>query len=361
MKIKIHLNKIDDAIMLRSLDIGFPTSRVKTPVRTVQKYFVNKGHINEIFHLISRAKLGRLLSSTKEETLFNKMIQNELINGAVNFTFLSYQDIGLPSKREMELLADLQYVYSDAAIVPLCPNIINQNRANRLVDSFHGFINGFIEEIDRLNNKSIIGLIPARYPRQYLTRLFDLYDSYGVVSFVIDSDGSSIFDNLSWLRKVQTELHQRKISDDGFIYNINSNPGKFIRNAPSVLAKDFITLPFGIDILGSSHISPKLPSDVWIKLSATRDKSPRLFNPLTYGYYKDIKKASDYEIARRINIQRQQREAEQLQEKIREEATNIEYLKEKREIKRDKVIDTIIGFKKDVVSDRGKQISLFDE
>jgi hypothetical protein len=106
---------------------------------------------------------------------------------------------------------------------------------------------------------------------------------------------------------------------------------------------------------------PKLPSEVWIKLSATRDKSPRIFNPLTYGYYRDIKKASTYDIARKINIQRQQREAEQLQEKIREEATSIEYLKEKREIKRDNVIDTLIDFKKVVISDRGKQKSLFDE
>jgi hypothetical protein len=68
-------------------------------------------------------------------------------------------------------------------------------------------------------------------------------------------------------------------------YGINSYEGKFAKNAVEIPAKDFISMGYGIDILGMNHIPPSMPSEAW-KSRPIIETSYRLFNRKIYGYTK---------------------------------------------------------------------------
>jgi hypothetical protein len=203
-------------------------------------------------------------------------------------------------------------------------------------------------------------LIPAKLPRQYLHDILDLYSKEDITSFVIDSDGSSIYTNLSWLRGLQRELHARKISEEGFLYNINSNQGKFLKNADSVLAKDFITLPFGIDILGGNHVVPRMPKEAWAKLAAERPRSPRLFDAGSYAYVRSRDPAMTITDAKTRNIGRQQSESARLRQAVSEDGTAVGHLRGKRLVAAENVIEDVAKFKQDVKEKKVVHKSLFD-
>jgi hypothetical protein len=360
MKLSIRVRDVDTELMLRMLEIGFREVRIQTPERTTSKILYPQGIINEIYHVIGPDRIQTIQSDTSEEAAYNRKLSNERMDGAVNLAFLSYDGTNVPSGKDMATLADIQYAHSEAAIVPLCPNLIGSNIGDDLLEKFATYIQRYIGIVKTLNNKTILGVIPAKIPRLFIPDILDLYLKQDVMSFVIDSDGTSIYTNLSWLRGLQRELYMRNISEEGFLYNINSNQGKFLKNADQVLAKDFITLPFGIDILGSNHIKPKLPTETWARLAAERPRSVRLFDAGTYAYVKSGDPKTTYDIAKVHNIKRQQGETARLRQVISEDGTAVRHLKGKRLVAAENVLEDVAKFKQEVKEKKVVHKSLFD-
>jgi len=179
-----------------------------------------------------------------------------------------------------------------------------------------------------------------------------------ITSFVIDSDGSSLYSNPSWIKALQRGLYNLGILENGFLYNINSLEGKFMKKADVTLARDFVTLSLGMDILGSNHkpMSMRFPEE---RMDPdNRRKGPRVFDPETYGYTR----APHLEIkpVKRMNLISQYAESLKIQRVIKEENTAASYLNRKPQFIENGVLDMAREVKSDI-SKRKRQKSIFDE
>jgi hypothetical protein len=359
MKLRVKIEEVDEQLLTRVLDIHFPGKTLKSPIKATNKSTSLLG-LNEIYHEVSSDKLHEIKTNSTNERLFNQKIQNELVNNAVNFVFLRYTGEVCPNPEDMETLVDLQYAYSDVAIIPSCPGLLKSedNVGNAFWDSFISYIESYLRIVETLNKKSIIGLIPHQMPRTLIPQLLEYYQGNDITSFVIDSDGSSLYSNLSWVQIIQRTLHKLNILDEGFIYDINSERGKFLKNADVVLAKDFVGLGLGVDILGNLHLGPRLNATAWRNIKMATYRGPRVFDPETYGYMRVPSLTA--EVANLENIKRQYRELGKIQSVLREEPSVTNYLNTKELIETHRVTEKARDFKREVFEQRTAQSTLFD-
>lgn len=337
------------------MEIRFADKSITTPIKSLNKTVPVAG-FNEIFHRIGLEKISLISSDASAEMKFNKDARRERKDDTINLFFLSYKGDKVPGKNAMSTLADLQYVNSDLAIMPLCPEIVKSNEGEDLINKFTFYINEYLKIVETLNNKTIVGIIPARLPRQFLPTVLDLYHSHDITSFVIDSDGSSLYSNPSWIKALQRGLHDIGIFDEGFIYNINSFEGRFSGKANITLARDFITLTLGMDILGVNHKQFAIPVERRIKMDNSQ-KGARLFDPQTYGYTRDP--SLEIKAAKMSNLLSQHREALRIQRVINEEGTASHYFQKKSQLMENNVLERVHEVKIDLTESR-KQRSIFD-
>jgi len=60
-----------------------------------------------------------------------------------------------------------------------------------------------------------------------------------------------------------------------------------MKNENKILAKDFMSMGFGIDILGLNHIGPRMRTEDWVRLrEKRRENILRLFDKEDYAYVK---------------------------------------------------------------------------
>lgn len=355
MKLSIKTKEVDEELLMRVLDIKVGGKKATTPSKSVNAY-VETGEMNEIHKGITLEKINEINEDNRTERYFNRNISKEMKDNSLNLVFLRYNDSIIPDEISMETIVDLQYHYTDALIVPSIPAIVKEYTGETLLNRMLSFIALYVETVEKMNNKSIIGMIPSKMPRQFIPNLIKYYHSNDITSFVIDSDGSSLYSNSSWLNSFKRELNKVKIEDEGFIYNLNPNPGKFMKKKDSVLAKDFILLPFGVDVIGNNHIPLKLPTDVWNQILAQRNKGPRIFNKGDYSYSRPENENIDYKVAKNNNMTAQYEESLTLQKVIKEENTAIDYLQSKEKIKEENVIGNIEKFKRRIAKDTGTSL-----
>ena len=358
MKLQIQVSNIDEELLMRVMESSLAGKSFKTPIRSLNKSIPSHG-LNEIYRNIDAEKIAAISSNASEERKFNNFARRDWSDNQNNLLFLSYKETSLPDDNSMAIIADLQYVNSDIAIVPLCPGIIKSYEGDRLENNLIEYIQKYLSVVETLNNKTIMGIIPAKLPRQFLPSLLDFYQSNNITSFVIDSDGSSIYSNPSWLKAFQRKLHKSGIRDEGLIYNINSFEGRFLQKSSITLARDFITLTFGIDILGANHKPPAFPAERRDIIDPSR-KGPRVFDPETYGYIRIVDPALDLKTAKANNISSQHQETLKLQQVIAEESTAANYLQRKPQITQNRVLDRVRDVKMEITRTKTYQRSIFD-
>lgn len=359
MKLRVKVEEVDEHLLTRVLDIRLPGKTIKSPIKATNKSTLIRG-LNEIYHEISPEKIQEIKTNSTNERIFNQKIQRELVNDAANFVFIRYTGNTIPSPDDMETLVDLQYAYSDVAIIPSCPGLLKSedNVGTAFWDSFIAYIDLYLQIVETLNKKSVVGLIPHQMPRTLIPSLLEHYQDRDITSFIIDSSGSSLYSNPSWIRSIQRTLHRLNILDEGFIYDINSERGKFMKNADVVLAKDFVGLSFGVDIIGNLHLAPRLDTPAWQRIKMGAYRGPRVFDPETYGYTRDPTLSPA--IANIENINRQYHELVKIQSVLKEESTVSNYLHTKELIEIHQVTKKAQDFKKEVFEHRTAQSTLFD-
>jgi len=359
MKLRVKVKEVDEQLLTRVLDIQFPGKTLKSPIKTVNKSTLLNG-LNEIYFEVSPEKIQEIKTNSANERLFNQKIQRAMVDNAVNFVFLRYTGESVPLPEDMETLVDLQYAYSDVAIIPSCPGLLknDDNVGKAFWDSFITYIDSYMQIVETLNKKSIIGLIPHQMPRTLIPSLLEYYQSKDITSFIIDSSGSSLYSNISWIRIIQRTLNRLNIIDEGFIYDINSERGKFLKNADIVLAKDFVGVGLGVDVLGNLHVGPRLNTTAWQNIKMSQYRGPRVFDPETYGYMRVPALTPD--VANQQNIRRQYRELLKIQTVLKEEPTVTHYLNTKELIESHHVMEKARDFKKEVFEHLTAQSTLFD-
>lgn len=337
MRIKIHCDKIDDELLFKKMKINGLGKEITTPTKA--SFCVNPvGEINEIYKKFSLEKLKKCTEDETFERKTNREIQYLKTNRA-NFFIVDYADIELPKRKMIETLSDIQYPYSDVVITPICSKITRELRGDALLSSFIDITNNFIEVVETMNNKSIFGLIPSKMPRHFIEPIMKNYHDKNITSYVIDFDGRSIDTNLSWSRELMKTLKKYGLIDKSILYSINANQGKFLKNATEIVAKDFVSSSFGIDILGLNHIPPRMSSEAWAKIKKERRPSTfRLFDKKSYGYRKktieDLKKLgiSNRNQMNIYNINEQLSETITIKEHLTEKDTIEPYVRTKSQI-----------------------------
>lgn len=147
-----------------------------------------------------------------------------------------------------------------------------------------------IDSVNRLNNKSILGIIPAMIPvSQDVHDLVKFYYDNNITSFVIDYAGRTPKVAKTTMRELIISLKEFNLIEDSFLYAINMTSGNMMQNAPVVKAVDLLSFGYGFDALGDNHIRRTYPPAVierMKRLAKDQGSTFRLFNNADYGYYK---------------------------------------------------------------------------
>lgn len=368
MKLKVKTEKIDDELLIKRMHLNVGGNSVFTPFKSTNKT-IKDSSVNEIYKEISADKLNGFLSDATQELRLNSDIRREKGRN-INFFVVNYVDLQIPNDKQMEALSDIQYEHSDVVITPSWSKICRELTGDELLDNYINATERFIEIVETLNNKSILGLVSSKLPRQYLEPVINNYHDHDITSFVIDFDGRSIASNPTWIRHLMRTLSSLNLVEDAFIYSINASEGKFMKNADRILAKDFINLGFGIDGLGLNHIRPRMPTEIWkqIKL-ARRENTLRIFDRNDYAYAKVPERTiiDQWEIpsnrvrnaVKTYNMNEQKDEALKIQDIMKENDTVESYLQVKSQID-EKTIKKIKQTRKDALTHQTRQKSLFD-
>jgi len=343
--IKIQLNRLDENLLFKQMSLNVGGKSVVTPIKA--SYKKNPiSEINEIYKKFSFQTLNNCASDESYERAVNSTLANQKTEG-VNFLHVDYSDIQIPETQHIEALSDIQYENSDVVITPIWSSIIRKSNGPDLLEKFMGLTNRYLEIVSSLNHKAVIGTIPSKMPRQFLQAILNNYYGKGVTSFVIDFDGRSIMSNPSWIRNLFRIMKDLGILEKTFLYSINSNEGKFMKNTNTILAKDFMSIGFGVDVIGLNHIPPRMSTEAWEKLKSKRKENMfRLFNSKTYGYERksntDLKELEIYnrEDLKRLNTLRQYDESVVLKEKLNHDNTLEPYVRTKSQIN-DSIINKI--------------------
>ncbi len=191
-----------------------------------------------------------------------------------------------PDKDGLELLTDLTHSNSDIVPVPSVAAAIGLDKLQGLVD--HAKLS--MKLIERLNTKPLMGWVPIAMPRAGIPKLLDLYLNGEVRAFCLDF-GGRIPTHLQ-VRPVLAHLAERRVLADSLIYALNPRPGKFIKNAKEIPARDFFVHGYGVDVLGGSHLRAFVPQSEGGRESLSAEVArraanrKRVFSPATYGYHR---------------------------------------------------------------------------
>ncbi len=191
-----------------------------------------------------------------------------------------------PSKNTVELLTDLSHSHSDIVPVPSTASAIEVAELPGLIE--HTKLS--IKLIGRLNTKPLMGWVPIAMPRAGIPKLLDLYLGEDVRAFCLDF-GGRIPTHLQ-VRPILTYLSERRALSDSFIYALNPRPGKFIKNAKEIPARDFFVHGYGVDVLGGSHLRAFVPQTeggregLSAEIARRAANRKRVFSPTTYGYHR---------------------------------------------------------------------------
>jgi hypothetical protein len=296
MRLKSEIKKIDSELLFKSSTIKHRDKEITTPIKA--GYKSNPiSDVNEIYKEFSLERIEQCDRDDKEERKANREI-NSLQTAGVNFFIVNYTSRTVPTKNHIEFLSDIQYSHSDVVITPIW-SIIKSYEGEKRNEAFLSLTNQYIEVSETQNDRSIWGMLPTRMPRVFLDSLVENYIKREITSFVVDFDGRSIDGaSYSWLRKLTRLISSNDLTDECVLYSINASEGKFMKQATEIPAKDFMSIGYGMDILGLNHTRIHAPRQVWDEIKAAqKENTYRIFDREAYGY----RKASEID-AKRLQI-----------------------------------------------------------
>lgn len=336
------LDTLDDELNYKRVKIKISSSKhIHTPIKA-SNHLNPVSTINEMYGEFSTDSLDKIMKGEDYERQANARIK-KLKNVGLNLLYVNYTGQKIPDKEYLETLSDIQYAHSDVVIPPLFSRIVTDLKENELLEKFISLTNESLEITRTLNNKPVMGVIPAVMPRQFLKPIIKNYVKQGITCFAVDLHGRSVDSNMSWARSLMRLMAEYDLSEDSFLYALNCNAGRFIKNSDKILAKDFISIGCGMDILGINHIGLKLNTVQWQKLKNQRKTSTlRIFDRDDYAYIK----TSESEVLdqfscescgirdeiKKWNMESQFKESILLQEKLKEKNSLEPYIESKDQV-----------------------------
>ncbi len=338
-----NLKDMDDELYFKSSKISISSSnKITTPIKASLPHNPISG-INEIYKQFSDDTINKMLSDEKFENSKNYEIRSDRINDKTNFFFVEYTGTSKLNDDQLESLSDIQYAYSDVVLTPILSKLIREKTGEAQRDLFLDLTNKSIEISKTLNNKPVVGIIPAIMPRQYLKKIINNYYNKGITCFAIDYCGKSVDSNLSWGTMLTRLIADYDIVEESFIYGLNVYEAHFRKKENEVLAKDFISLGCGVDVLGLNHMPPRLGPKGWNEIK-NKEKTIRIFDPENYAYVRVkeadvIKRGITRDIAKKCNNKAQFIESQNLRKKLNEKDPLKPYMETKNKVSDKLVMD----------------------
>jgi hypothetical protein len=224
------------------------------------------------FHLDRFARELRNISSKEQMTDLTLCI----------LKYISRKPNAFPNIKEIEFLTDVTHSYSDFTSIPMVDLRIDDSNFS----SYMNYLDLTYDIINEINQKPIMGALP-NLPREAYSKLLEFYLNRGITAFYFDFNGQTP-DHLK-LRPILRYLNKRKVLSQTLIYGINTKSGRALKNANVIPSKDFIAYGFGLDVLGESHVRPRLPKAFFEKMKMAinqqQENKKRIFIKADYGYY----------------------------------------------------------------------------
>lgn len=254
----------------------------------------------------------------------------------------------------MDYLADLQYMHSNVVITSTWSTIVKKGKGD-IVENYNRLTNQFIERVELLNKKTILGMLSTNISYENIDTVFDNYIKHDVTSFVIDFDRKFVDTNPQWIRRLMVLLNTNDLLETSLLYPINAGVAYF-RTSPA-LARDFICCGVGMDVLGLNHkgvgghstkkSKESSPSVTQSEAAARTYPRSWLFDNASYGYLQTRIDPTEQPRERLLhqkeyNIKTQSEEATLLQQKLQRGDSLEPYIKSKKQ-----VVGEIIDMSKD--------------
>lgn len=297
----------DQDLQYRSQEVRLRDKTIRTPIKAIDYSKIARSasldtradHVCEIHHGITKERLFRHVNGMDNSLTYDisadaKKSKNQ--RNSMQLCFLKYIGDGFPDQNEIEYLTDQAYNTSDMTPIPpvsdfliKTTDIMNGGKQYGLQNDdklkiAKKYISDAIDVINQLNNKPIMGYVPNYRP--YLKPLVELYVEKGINTFYFDANGSNPITIQSTLRAFMRELNQHGILEKSFVHILNVTGGRGLKDGMIIPAKNILGFGLGIDSLGENHIPPRLPREVFIKMSQNPDNRAKIFVKNNYGYYK---------------------------------------------------------------------------
>lgn len=294
-KIKVSKQIFDDDVYLKSGKLKLNHKTVKTPLKSFTlndlRNDVNINEevkfSNEIFKKFTKQSLQDHVSGVKDAGKLHLDINRNMRKASsdeLNFCFTTLNHTVFPQTKEIDLLTNISYIYSDATPLPLIHNLFRPNEdASKAYEEFTNFMGQCIESINRLNNKAILGVIPSSMPPYYIQKLIEFYHDNNITSFAFDFENKTHARLVGHLREMMVSIVNLDILDESFTYSCNTQRGRASKMSDVIKARDILVYNFGFDIVGNNHMPLKIPFNDSEKFK--NSFNVRLFNNKDYGHH----------------------------------------------------------------------------
>ena len=193
---------------------------------------------------------------------YNKTRDDEL-----TVAFVSYQPTTPISEAEAKYLCEEAIgPFSDIMTVPLMPELAQTVDADNGTSdpAFRAYVESvktFLEVASRsAPDMPVMGVIPI-LGHDYTRELMDLYGREQIRAFCLDFNRTQITANakVDIIRPMMSSIARRGIEESVLFYGINLAPGDRDESLGGRPAADFAGVGMGLDIIGGSHVSPRMP------------------------------------------------------------------------------------------------------
>lgn len=262
-----------------------PTSNINTAVKCV----------NELYALVSAKNVQECLISSTSNLISRLNQRQRLLRNTkeIQLCLLEFKEKQFPTQKDIEVMTDTAYVFSDITPLPMLSNIkqkihdvhrkddnVEYSLNPTKFEKFKKYLTDSIETVEQLNHKPMMGYIPDS--RYYFDDIVSLYAKKGINMFYFDAHLSNPITLQAPLRALMRELNNYGILEESFIHMINPAYGRGVKNNDMIPAKDILGFGFGIDGLGERHQGPN--PRIFEQIKSAPDTRPRLFDKRTYGY-----------------------------------------------------------------------------
>lgn len=298
MKLKLKVEGGDDETLYRVTSLKIGSHTLQTPIKAMNLNKVTAGlklnpaagGLNEIWKSLEVSALKDLMTNRDALERWSATIRSSKAKGDargdVNVVVLEIDSTKMKPK-ELEFLSDLAYGFTDIVVVPVVKELhkLVEGPASPALAEYLAFVKSFLEHVDALNNKPVMGTLP-RLAWAQCQQVTQVYRKLGVDAYCLDFAGAtpSTVDVLT-LRPLLKSLKEDGLKDETLLYALNAGTGKSSKSLPPGVApaKDVLAYGFGFDVLGQKHIALKGPKEMFEKMKK-EEPGVRLFDKEAYAY-----------------------------------------------------------------------------